>query len=83
MTAFSGSSDFNVQSYNFEPCTLTDVVSSTVIYVGVSNNGKNTGSASWKIKKVWQDGTVWKTEFPNGDQSFAFIWNSRGTYTYQ
>lgn len=83
MTQISDSSDFNIYSYNFEPITLIDEVSSTEYYIGVSNNCSNKSTANWKIKKISQDGTVWKTEFPNGDKSFAFIWNSRGGYTYQ
>jgi hypothetical protein len=82
MTQISGSSDFNIYSYNFEPIVLIDEVSSTEYYIGVSNNGNNQGGANWKIKKISQVSTVWKTEFPNGDQSFAFIWNSRGGYIY-
>jgi hypothetical protein len=75
--------NINNQVYSFEPIKLVDTVSSTFFYIGVSINGNVPSKANWKIKRIWQDGTVWKTEFPNGDQSFSFIWDNRNGYTYQ
>ena len=82
MTNFSNIND-NSQSYTLGALTLIDEVSSTEYYIGISSGSKDGSIASWNIKKIWQDGTVWKTEFPNGDQSFTFIWNNRAGYTYQ
>ena len=83
MTDFNNFND-NITKYQFEPITLVDEVSTDLIYIGNSLGGKNTSAATWKIKKIWKDGTVWKTEFPNGDQNNIFVWNNRknGTYSY-
>ena len=82
MTDFA--TDMNVQSYNFEPVTLIDEVSGDEFYIGVSNNGKNTSKPIWKIKKIWKDGTVWNVGFPDGDQSFKYVWDDRDSaYTYE
>lgn len=76
--------DYNAQPSNIIPTVLVDEASSIEIYVGISKSFKDTNKPLWQIKKIWQDGTVWKMEFPNGDQGFKFIWNNRnnGTYTY-
>lgn len=76
---------FNEQPpYLIEPVTLVDQVSSTEFYIGISNNGSDTSRPIWRIKKIWQDNTVWKFQFPNGDQSFLYIWDDRLTqYTYK
>ena len=75
--------DINVQLQNIEPITLIDEQSSEEYYIGVSTNGRDTSKPYWRIKKIWKDDTVWKIEFPNGDQSYTFIWDDRiGAYTY-
>ena len=82
MTDFG--TDFNIQSFSIEPFTLIDEVSGEEFYIGVSINGRNTSKAIWKIKKIWKDGTMWRIEFPNGDQSYKYVWDDRITeYTYQ
>ena len=68
--------------YNFNPATLIDEVSSDEIYIGNSSGGKDGNASNWLIKKIWKDGTIWNIGFPNGDQSFKFIWNDRASYTY-
>jgi hypothetical protein len=73
----------NPQLYNFSTLALIDEVSSTMFYIGDSNGAKDENAAIWSIKKIWQDGTIWRTQFPDGDQSFKFVWTDRGTYTYQ
>jgi len=76
--------DFNVQSFNIEPVTLIDEVSSNEFYIGISQNGRNTSKANWRIKKIWKDGTIWKVEFPSGDQSYKYVWDERASsYTYE
>ena len=70
--------------YSSNASTLVGEVSSTEYYIGISNGGdKDESAAFWNIKKIWKDGNVWRTQFPDGDQSFKFVWNSRGTYTYK
>lgn len=75
--------DFNVQEINIEPYILTDVVSSTEIYVGTSKSFSNQDAPNWRIKHIKQTGNVWSTAYPNGDQHFIFVWSDRGTYTYK
>jgi hypothetical protein len=81
MTDFA--TDFNIQSLNIEPYVFTDVVSSTNIYIGTSRSFNAGGAPNWRIKRVWQVGTVWYMGYPGGDQGFTFIWNNRATYTYK
>ena len=73
----------NVQSHNFEAHSLIDEVSSDEIYIGISSNGRAIDKPIWKIKKIWKDGTIWRVQFPDGDQTFSYTWNDRiGVYTY-
>jgi len=62
-----------------------DVVSPTMIFIGITNNLKDTAAKNWSIQKISQVGTVWRFEYPYGDQNFAYVWDNRnnGTYTYQ
>jgi hypothetical protein len=85
-------SDFNNfnDSYNgqppaaIEPIMLVDQFSPGEIYIGISVNGNDGAAPVWKIKKILLDGTVWKFQFPNGDQSYSFVWDDRiSGYTYQ
>ena len=69
--------------YTIEPTTLVDEVSSTEIYVGVSNNGKNVNSPVWKIKKIMKTDNVWDTGmFPSGSQDYTFVWEDRASYNF-
>lgn len=73
-----------MSDYNYTPNTLIDEVSSTEYYIGISNNGSNINSPTWKIRKVIKIGTTWNTSlYPNGDQGFSFIWNNRAIYSYK
>lgn len=65
----------------YEPYVFVDQ-SGTTKYIGTSQNSNNSGAAVWKIKKEWQIETVTYMGFPNGNQEFNFVWNSRATYTY-
>jgi len=82
MTDFS--TDMNTQSFNIEPFSLIDEKSSELFYIGISKDGRNTSAANWRIKKIWKDGTIWRVQFPDGDQSYSYVWDSRiGVYTYE
>lgn len=81
MTDFA--TNFNVQSINIEPYILVDEASGGTFYIGTSKSFSAQGAPNWRIKKIYQDGTVWITAYPNGDQSFIFIWSNRSSYTYQ
>ena len=81
MTDFN--TDLNIQFGNIEPITLIDEQSSEEYYIGVSTNGRDTSKPNWRIKKIWRDGTVWKIQFPDGDQSYLYVWDNRiSGYTY-
>lgn len=77
-------SDLNIQFQPQEPVTLVHEYSTTEYYVGVSTNGRDTSKATWQIKKISKSGDVWNlNKFPNGDQSFKYIWDERLTYIYE
>lgn len=72
----------NIQ-FNYEPVKFIHEYSSTEFYYGVSNNGADTTQPIWKIRRITKVGDIWKlNEYPNGDQSFVFIWDNRLTYDY-
>jgi len=75
-------SDINGQSYCIEMPKLVDILSSTEMYLGDSNNGSNTSTPVWRIKKIWQDGTTWKFEFPDGNQDYIHVWDNRLACNY-
>lgn len=69
--------------YNTEKTMLVDEMSSTEYYIGTSDNSSDSAAANWKIKRIWQIGSVWKFGFPDGNQEFKWIWNDRLGYTYK
>ena len=72
----------NVQQHNTDQIMLVDEVTSIEYYIGVSHNFSNQVALNWRIKKIWKDGTVWRFEFPDGDQSFKYAWTERLNYNY-
>jgi hypothetical protein len=70
------------QNIIIEPSMLVDETSSTEIYIGVSNNGKNANASTWRIKRINKIGNVWNIGFPDEDQTYTFIWNNRYSYNY-
>ena len=82
MTDFS--TDLNIESFNVEPFTLIDEVNSEEFYIGISKNSRNTTKTNWRIKKIWKDGTIWRVQFPDGDQSYNYVWDDRiSSYAYK
>jgi hypothetical protein len=75
-------SDINVQSIVIEPSILVDTLTSTDNYIGTSRSFRDPSKPNWRIKRVYQIGTVWKIGYPNGDQGFNFVWDLRFTYVY-
>ena len=75
--------DYNIRQVNIEPYKYIDELSSTEFYIGTSKSSNNASASNWRIKRIWQVGTVWKTGFPNGDQNFSFKWDDRLTYVYR
>jgi len=82
MSDFNNVND-NPITYDGSQSMLVDEVSSIEFYIGTTNNVKDMGAPVWRIKKIWKDGSVWKNEYPNGDQSYSFIWDSRGILIYK
>lgn len=75
--------DFSVDSYKVEPITLVQEFSSTEYYIGVSRNGWDTSKAHWQIRRILKTGSTWAvTLYPDGDQSFKYIWDDRLSYLY-
>lgn len=87
MTATTGFTDFcnihdNPQFYNFEPHVILSGVTGTTKYTGTSMSGSDKSQAIWSIQKEWQSGNISCVGYPNGDSSYAYIWNSGKSYTY-
>ena len=75
--------DNSVQAIFIEPTVLIDEVSSTEYYIGTSKSFNSQSAANWRINIIWQEDTVWMSGYPNGDQSFNFVWNDRASaYVY-
>ena len=74
--------NINVQAINIEPPIIIDELSVNEYYIGISRNDKNPANPYWRIKRIWKIGTVWKVGYPNGDQSYTFIWDNRLGYIY-
>lgn len=87
MTAFTGFTDFNnihdnPQIYNFKPQVIFSGVTGTTKYIGTSIYGSDKSQPIWSIKKEWQSGDIRYEGYPNGDSSYAYVWNSGTSYTY-
>lgn len=67
----------------YEPHILIDEYSDTEIYYGTSINSGDINSPNWKIRRAQKSGTVWSFMYPNGNQTFEFIWSARLTYDYK
>jgi hypothetical protein len=72
----------NLKIYNIDPVKLIDEISSTEYYIGESINGNDQTKPTWKIKKIWQVGTVWHFGYPDGKQDYLYIWDDRFDYSY-
>jgi len=75
--------EIDVQSHKIEAILLVYEASSTEYYIGTSRNDKDTGRPYWRIKRVIKIGNEWNFQFPNGDQSFKYVWQDKFTYVYQ
>jgi hypothetical protein len=75
--------DLNVQVQQQDPIMVIDELSTIEYYVGVSKNSHDYNKPDWKIKRIWKIGSVWKFGYPDGDQSFNFIWDNRLVYIYK
>ena len=71
------------QQHNIDIITLVDELSSTEYYLGTSKNFSDPAAANWRIKRIWKVGSVWKFEFPDGNQNFKWVWDERLSYLYR
>lgn len=73
----------NEDHHIINPPMLIDEVSSTEFYIGTSRRSSEEDDTKWRIKRIWQIGSVWRFGYPNGDQDFKYKWSERFGYTYK
>jgi hypothetical protein len=73
----------NVEHHIVKPPMLVDEVSDTEYYIGTSRRFSEQTDKKWRIQRIWKVGSVWYFGYPDGDQSFNYIWASRYGYTYK
>jgi hypothetical protein len=85
MGAFVDFNNFNdnIKIYNSEPYVLISGITGSTRYIGVSLIFGDTGKPTWRIKKEWVNNNVKYMGYPNGDQSYSYVWDSGLTYTYK
>jgi len=53
------------------------------IYVGWAEPGTASSAVGWKIIKLtWSGSEVTDIQYPNGDNAFIYVWDSRAGYSY-
>jgi len=72
-----------VQHHQIKPPMLIDEVSDTEYYIGTSRNTSDQPFNKWRIQRIWKMGSVWNFGYPDGDQSFNYVWSNRYGYTYK
>jgi hypothetical protein len=73
----------NPKIYNLEPYVLIDGLTGNTRYTGISLISGIINKPTWRIKKEWIVGNIQYMGFPNGDQSYDFVWSGRTSYTYK
>ena len=63
--------------------TRIDEVSETLIYLGWAVYGTLETDPLWKIKRMSQDGTVWKQEYADGNEYYRNKWSDRAILNYE
>jgi len=82
MADFNNMND-NPKIYNPESYVLIDGLTGATKYTGVSLSIGDMDGTTWRIKKEWQIANVQYMGFPNGDQSYEYVWSGRTGYTYR
>jgi len=59
-----------------------DEASSSVVYFGYADVNSGDSDSVWLIIKMTETGTVTKTEYANGSESFNQVWNNRASLSY-
>lgn len=56
----------------------------TTTYVGSARPGTAESAAGWQIQLIVSDSATGTTSvtFPNGKNTFSFVWSNRETYSY-
>lgn len=72
----------NIRQINYDGIMLIDELSDTEVYIGYSQENSRSDKEQWRIRRIWQVGSVWYFGFPDGEQEFKFVWDDRLTYTY-
>ena len=65
-----------------ESPTRIDVISDIMYYLGWAKHGTLEDEAKWKIKRIYQIGTVWYQEFADGNEFYDNVWDDRSVLTY-
>ena len=73
----------NIQHHQILPSRLIDEVSSTEYYIGTSRSFSDESKANWRIQRIYKVGNVWRFGFPDGDQTFNYVWADRYGYVYR
>lgn len=80
--AFDNTWIFNSSGENLQQIFDYDA-SNHVIYQGWAAPGQATSAGTWRIRKLTYSGdNVTNMTFPSGSPSFAFVWDSRTSYTF-
>jgi hypothetical protein len=66
-----------------DPIMLVDEMSAVEYFVGTSNNFNDAGKPTWRIRRIWKIGSVWRFGYPDGNQGFKYVWDDRYGYTYK
>ena len=73
----------NVEHHVVKPPMLVDEVSDTEYYIGTSRRFSEQTDEKWRVQRIWKVGNVWNFGYPDGDQSFRYVWADRYGYTYK
>lgn len=71
------------QQHSFETNILIDECSPIEIYYGTSVNSNDPNSSTWRIKKISKIENIWTFTYPDGMQSYMYVWSNRLNYTYK
>jgi hypothetical protein len=73
---------FNESIVPAQPAPLVDKVSDDEIYYGYADLNTAETAKEWLIVKVWVDGTVTRTEYPNAEMVPNQAWSERASLSY-
>lgn len=62
--------------------SLIDEASPSVTYICTASPGTQADEPHWRIQKITKSGSVTRTQYPNGQNTFTFVADDRATYDY-